>query len=59
MNENPAITSKELAKQLEITLKGIEWQLKRLKEQGKIKHIGATKKGYWKIIKDKESNEKK
>ena len=52
IKNNPKITSAELAEILEITVKGIEWNIKKLKEEGIIKRIGPTKGGYWEIIKN-------
>lgn len=39
-----------LAEQLELTIKGIEWQLKQLKENNIIRRVGADKGGYWEIV---------
>lgn len=51
---NPTITAKELADCLPISLKGVEWQLKQLREQNIIQHIGANKGGHWEIIEKSE-----
>lgn len=51
---NPTITAKELADCLPISLKGVEWQLKQLREQNIIRHIGANKGGHWEIIEKSE-----
>lgn len=51
---NPTITAKELADCLPISLKGVEWQLKQLREQNIIQHIGANKGGHWEIVKKSE-----
>ncbi|MBR0032924.1 MAG: hypothetical protein IJP61_11670 [Treponema sp.] len=34
----------------ELTRRGIEWQIKQLKEKGVIRRIGADKGGYWEIV---------
>ena len=47
---DPSITMAELAKQLEITPKGIEWQIRNLKQMGILERIGPARGGYWKII---------
>lgn len=52
MKEKPTISSKEIASKLTITQKGVEWQLKKLRDDKIIKHIGSKKGGYWEIIKD-------
>ena len=48
---NPNVTTSELAEQLELTVKGIEWQLKQLKEHNIIRRVGADKGGYWEVVK--------
>jgi len=50
IKNNPKITTAELAEILEITVKGVEWNLAKLKEKGIIKRIGPAKGGYWKVI---------
>lgn len=54
ISKNPNITNQELADELELTVKGIEWQMKKLKEDGELKRVGPAKGGYWKILIDKE-----
>lgn len=46
---DPAITMTELAERIGITPKGIEWQIRRLREAGRLKRIGPTKGGRWEI----------
>jgi ATP-dependent DNA helicase RecG len=50
LKANPEITMERLAEIIGITSKGIEWQIKRLKEEGFIKRIGPAKGGYWEIV---------
>ncbi|MBO4547336.1 MAG: winged helix-turn-helix domain-containing protein, partial [Treponema sp.] len=52
LEKKPEITASELAKEVSITEKGVEWQLKKLREEGIIQHIGPNKGGHWKIIKN-------
>jgi predicted HTH transcriptional regulator len=47
---NPAITRKELAEKIGITPNGIKYHLDKLRKQGVIRHIGATKKGCWELV---------
>ena len=54
MRENPYITSDEIAKALSITKKGVEWQLKKLRDENTIRHVGSTKGGHWEIVDDGE-----
>ncbi|MHA1146600.1 MAG: winged helix-turn-helix domain-containing protein [Candidatus Helarchaeota archaeon] len=45
------ITINELAEIVGISQKGIEWQIAKLKKEGKIKRIGSDKGGHWEVIK--------
>ena len=47
---DPTITMNELAEQIGITPKGIEWQIRRLREAGRLRRVGPTKGGRWEII---------
>jgi len=47
---NPKITAKELQVKTGLSRRGIEWNIAKLKKQGKIERIGPTKSGYWKVI---------
>ena len=49
---NPKITQRELSSIVGITQKGIEWQIKQLRESGVLKRVGPTKGGHWEIKKD-------
>lgn len=49
IQENPVITTAELAEKLKLTVKGVEWQLTKLKNEGAIIRIGADKGGKWKV----------
>jgi len=50
IKENPNITQEQLAVKLGLTRDGISYNIKKLREQGKIVRIGSTKSGTW-IIK--------
>ena len=50
IKENPSITIHELADKIGLTVKGVEWNIKKLKEKGKLKRIGPAKGGYWEIV---------
>ena len=54
IKENPTIKTVELAEKLSITKKGVEWQLKQLRDDGLLRHVGATKNGHWEIIKEEK-----
>ena len=47
---NPALTMNDLMQILRISEGSARHHLKKLKEEGKIVHRGATKAGYWEII---------
>ncbi len=49
IRNNAAITTKELAAKTGISLKGIQWQLNKLKKEEIIKRIGSKKVGSWEI----------
>jgi ATP-dependent DNA helicase RecG len=51
IKNNPKITTIELAEILGITVKGGEWNLKKLKESGIIERIGPAKGGSWEVAK--------
>ena len=51
IRENPTITRKELAKIIGLSEDGIKYHLDKLRKEGVIRHVGATKKGYWEVLK--------
>ena len=51
IKENPEITQIEMSQKLNLTLEGVKYHIKKLKTAKKIKHVGATKKGHWELIK--------
>lgn len=50
LNETPDITINELAEIVGISKKGVEWQMAKLKKEGRIKRIGLDKGGYWEVV---------
>jgi len=50
IKENPQITVKIIAERLNMSRRGIEWNIKSLKEKGLLKRIGPDRGGYWEII---------
>ena len=50
IRKHPFTTREQLAGVIGITPDGIKKQLDKLKKAGKIRHVGATKKGHWEII---------
>jgi len=51
MKENPSITIGKIAKATGLTIKGVEWNIKGLKQKGLIKRIGPNKGGHWEVMK--------
>lgn len=49
---NPQITQQKLMDQTGLTRRGVEWNLKKLKSEGRIQRIGPDKGGHWEIIED-------
>ena len=52
IKENPEIITAEVAEKSGVTTKGVEWNLKKLKAEGRIRRIGSDKGGYWEVISD-------
>lgn len=47
---NPHITQKQLIHETGLTRRGVEWNLKKLKKEGRLKRVGPAKGGYWEVI---------
>lgn len=47
IKESPTITQHKLQAKTGLTRRGIEWNLKKLKEEGVLRRIGPDKGGYW------------
>ena len=54
VRKNNKITRQELAEIIGVSIKGIDWNIAKLKEQGKLKRIGPDKGGHWEIDKANE-----
>ena len=59
IKDNPKITRKELAAQTDLTIRGVEWNLRKLKDDGAICRVGSAKGGYWEIGKTAETETQK
>jgi len=46
---DPAITYEELSKATGLSTRGVEWNISKLKAEGKIKRIGPDKGGHWEV----------
>ena len=51
LKATPYITMNELAEIVGISKKGLEWQMAKLKKEGRIKRIGPDKGGHWDVMK--------
>lgn len=58
MISNPNVTRKQLSKIIGLSDAGIKYHLRELTKDGIIAHKGATKKGYWVVIDNKENMDK-
>jgi len=50
IQDNPRVTQKELVSQTGLTRRGVEWNLKKLKDAGRIRRIGPDKGGHWEVV---------
>jgi ATP-dependent DNA helicase RecG len=50
LSENPRMTIPELAKALEITTRGVEKQITKLRRIDRLRRIGSAKGGYWEVV---------
>ena len=50
IRENPKITQRQLASVMGLSLRGVEWNMAKLKNEGKIKRLGSDKKGTWQTV---------
>ena len=51
LRHDPRMTARELASQVGITARGIELNIAKLKDLGFLTRIGASKGGYWEVLK--------
>lgn len=58
MCENPFVTQQQLMQITGLSRRGVEWQLKHLKEKNIIRRVGADKGGHWEIIQATENGDK-
>ncbi|WP_164121983.1 MULTISPECIES: winged helix-turn-helix domain-containing protein [Sphingobacterium] len=50
IKDNPYITRQELAEKANLSVRGVEYQIDKLKKQKLINRIGSTKSGFWAIL---------
>lgn len=49
IKQNPLISAAEIAMKIDMSSRGVEKQIRKLREQGVIKRIGADRGGYWEV----------
>ena len=47
---NPTASAHELSIAVNLTVKGIEKNLRALRESGRLRHVGPTKGGHWEVL---------
>ena len=50
IKNRPTISAVEIAMEIDMSARGVEKQIRKLRETGVIKRIGADFGGYWEII---------
>ena len=50
IRENPNILREELAEMLNLTIDGVNWQIRKLKNHGLLRRVGSDKSGYWEVL---------
>ena len=50
MKANPEITTSDLAEACGITVDGVDYQIKKLKEKNKIRRVGEKNGGHWEVL---------
>ena len=50
LKSNPKLTVRELTKLVGLTRRGVEYHISKLQKSNKLKRIGSTKGGHWKVI---------
>ena len=46
----PSITTGQMATEVGISRKGVEWQIRRLKRAGRLERLGPAKGGRWRVV---------
>ena len=50
LKENPKLTREELAVLLNVSLRGVEWQVAKLQKDKIIRRVGGRKFGHWEVL---------
>ena len=51
LHENPRLTRDELSVRTRLSVRGVEWNLAKMKKEGLIKRVGPAKGGHWEVLK--------
>ena len=54
IKNKPTISAAEIAMEIDISTRGVEKQIRKLREAGIIKRVGADRGGYWEITTKEE-----
>ena len=49
IRNNNKVTRQNMADILGITIDGVDWNIRKLRKEGKLKRIGPDKGGHWEI----------
>ena len=49
VSDNPGMKMSEIADKLEVTTRTIEWEMKKLRESGRVNRVGGKRYGHWMI----------
>lgn len=49
LRREPALTGKQLAERTGLSASGVKYHLGKLRQAGRIRHVGASKKGHWEV----------
>jgi predicted HTH transcriptional regulator len=50
LSDRPGMTIPELAEALDITTRGVEKQIAKLRQDGRLRRVGPAKGGHWEVI---------
>jgi predicted HTH transcriptional regulator len=50
IQKNPTILTEELAEMLDLTVDGIKWQIRKLKNLELLRRVGPDRGGYWEVL---------
>lgn len=54
LRQHPEAILTDLAREQQISYKGIEWHFTKMKKDGLIKHVGPSNGGHWDVIGSKD-----